>query len=1332
MATLSRAKDRLRKKLEKSRSDEKSEKADSRDQSAKRKRKNQNSADSSQNSVTQPSDKKASKDSVTGSQSKQSSSAATRRAPRQNDGTPQDSSNERDVQTGSTPQDRENGDKNVDDSSVKDRSEKESRTDRDQNEKSSAKSASRQNRRPDLGGSEVNSGSSKSRESQSGGISDSEPIRPGVHPLPAVSQTDFDINNPLPIGRQVLLEASAGTGKTYSLTSLVARYVAEKGLRIEQLLMVTFTKAAASEMRERTRAKLNEALSALERDLDAGSLEKDIQWAKQIVSCEAEERLLRIARLRDAVSNIDSATITTIHGFFQQALRDVGLRSIDTALSEIAEADQSIARQLIRDELVRRFSEGEVSLMKSMPDKTPSDLEAKVMEVLGALESNISAVEAPWKEDGTNAYNWSAFIREIRERISTARRTSGQMSFDDLISGLRDLLEPDNPLREEIIRDLRQRYRLVLIDEFQDTDDTQWSVFSQIFDSNFIKESAKSPDREGSFFAMIMVGDPKQAIYRFRGADIAAYLRVSADPDLLRFEMKRNFRSDRNLLIGLNRWLSKPSESAGEPRGFKFGHPQISYIQVDAAKAGDGSSLRIEGAPDSARALQLRWISTDIKPAPLVNQLRPRIAEDLADHIALLLNNGSLPSGNGERRPIVPNDISILVRNHNDAEPIVEVLRSRGIAVVKSSIGSVLHSDAVEQIRVILLAMAHPNDSRRVKAAALTWFFNFALEDLLDEREIIALSIKMNDWADLLLERGIVELFQTIKSEPSVILELSKSSEFERRMTDLEHIVELLHREVSGKRLPASSLLRKLVDMARVEEVSDVAVRRIDTDAKAIQITTMHASKGLEYPIVLVPYPKGPLLKGPSVFTYQDRRYVDAAPNDEWTIDGLTSETRDALALDEIQGDDLRLMYVAFTRAKHQLVVWWAKSRGVEKGPLARLLFGDHEEISQPTKVLDGELARRTFFELQQKIGIDEEGELLMDVRELGLSSETTINPVNKAHEFVERGSVSVFPANARERFGYSRWSYSSLVKSVKKESSDLQRGGLDEMHAAQQLINGIEDHESKSLSGRLLDMPASSDFGTLVHEVLEKVNFESSQLRDDLLRVLDNRVSPVLREVDIPTLTDGLLDSLHTPLGPVLPDFNLGVLHSRDRLAEMDFHLSLGNGPISTAKIAQIAAQETGSVFASYFSHLAQSMEDKGGRQIDGLLTGSIDILFRAKIEDRTKYYVADYKSNRLHVPSRPVFESSYGFESMKNSMEANHYPLQALVYCVALHRFLESKLDNYDIETDLGGALYLFVRGMVGPDTPVVNGVRNGVFCWRPKSETICEINDLFSGGQ
>ena len=1157
--------------------------------------------------------------------------------------------------------------------------------------------------------------------------------RPDDELLSGVHRRVFDINSPLPFQKRVLLEASAGTGKTFSLTSLVARYVAEEDLKIDQLLMVTFTNAAASEMRERTRAKLGDALTALDSNISPDLVKEADIWMKNIVDCSGEIRENRKSRLRDAISGVDSATITTIHGFFQQALREVGLRSADSASSEVAQGKDSLGKQILRDELVTMFAAGEVSLMDALPDKTPNDLEKAILEIIKGLNSNISATAAPEGDENSLAHAWSSFINQIRKKINDQRISSGTLSFDDLITGLRDLLNPENPLSADVINGMRTRYRLVLIDEFQDTDDTQWDIFSKIFDVEFIKSVQGTTRTNETFLAMIMVGDPKQAIYRFRGADIAAYLKAVEDAKLERFEMKRNYRSDRNLITGLNRWFQGEKNTDGENTGFKFGNKNIAFIQVDAAKKGAGSGLSITGHENESKALQFRWIATDQKPAPTVKVLRPRIAEDLCNHVTLLLNNGTIPDkrdGAAVNRSVQPGDISILVRTHGDADPIVEALRARGIPVVKSNVGSVSQSESVDQLRKLLSAMASPNDSRRVKALALTWFVGYSFNDLLDDKKIIDLGIRCNEWAKKLIDLGIVGFYQTLRAEESAVASISLSVEAERRLTDLEHLSELLHSRTAGKKLSAASVLRYLDELADEEDESDELLRRIDSDAKAIQITTMHASKGLEYPIVLVPFPKAPNIKGAQVFTYENRRLVNAAPNIPWVVGDLNEETRKAIAREEIEGDDLRLMYVAFTRAKHQLVVWWANSKGMATSPLARLLFGDHEDITKKTEIKDGDDARSRFNDLQGQIGFDDDNKHIMHVTELAID-DISVVPM-ELKEFADHsiGQSSEFPSQAVRNWNWRRWSFSSLSSSLKNEDSDSHRGGFDEGEAT------IESEASDTAVGSiysgpgLFEMPASAEFGTLVHQILEKVNLNSLTLKEDLIETISEYGSETLRGISVENLALGLLDSLGTSLEPLVPGFQFTDLDSRDRLAEMDFHFSLAKPEVSAEQIALVAADDESSLFAEYFGQLAQKWHADGGRSIAGLMTGSIDVLFRVRSGDRHKYFVVDYKSNRLHSPSGKVPHAAYGVDSMKTAMEHHHYPLQALFYCVALHRFLSMRVTDYDVDRDLGGAGYLFVRGMVGGDTPLVNGTRNGVMAWRPSTQVILRINSLLGG--
>jgi exodeoxyribonuclease V beta subunit len=471
---------------------------------------------------------------------------------------------------------------------------------------------------------------------------------------------------------------------------------------------------------------------------------------------------------------------------------------------------------------------------------------------------------------------------------------------------------------------------------------------------------------------------------------------------------------------------------------------------------------------------------------------------------------------------------------------------------------------------------------------------------------------------------------------------------------------------------------------------------------------------------------------GAEVFTHSGQRFVNAAKNVSWAVDGLNAVTRTTIATEEIEGDELRLMYVAFTRAKHQLVVWWTKSRGMDNSSLARLLFGDHEDITQPTKALDGDEARERLKRLEAVIGVDEDGEEIMQLVELKIDDTTLVPLKESGDDVVTGGKSAVFPRNAVQDWNWKRWSFSSLSSSLKHDSSDTHSGGSDEGDVEDQpVLNKAGSSGNGAYVGPgLFSMPAGAEFGTLVHEVLEKVNFTSPTLLNDLIGVIDSYDSETLRGVDVDALANGLLDALLTPLEPVIPGFRFADLDAANRLAEMDFHFSLPTNSASAVEIAQEAAADKDSMFFSYFEQLAQTWSSEYGRNISGLMTGSIDVLFRTNVGGRFKYYVVDYKTNKIHRSGNVVDHDTYEVDSMKKEMEKHHYPLQALFYCVALHRFMNHRIPDYDIDRDLGGAGYLFLRGMVGVDTPIVDGVRNGVLAWRPSTQTILSVDAILGG--
>ena len=1116
-----------------------------------------------------------------------------------------------------------------------------------------------------------------------------------------MSATDvFELTHPLPSREWLLLEASAGTGKTYSLTALVARYVAEEGLRADELLMVTFTRAAAAEMKQEVREQLLRALNAV----NAPETEKLDPWLANLRDCTADELVLRRERLETAISNIDSATISTIHGFFQQALGDLGIRSGDAKTPAPAESHAVVSQKVIRDVLVNRFAADALALDPS-GSKDPTGVESSILTVFKETSNNLAAELAP-VPDESPAGQWSSIIQELRTAIKEERVTQGVVAFDDLIVDLVEKLD-DPTLGEEIIRVLRSRYRLVLIDEFQDTDTFQWRLFSRVFDLSGV------PDE---FLALIVVGDPKQAIYRFRGADIDAYLKAAGDGSMSKRQMTTNYRSDRPLVEALNSWLT----------GVTFGDENIPYVPVTTPD--DHAIARLLGGGEP---LQFRFLPTPEKKS--ADEVRAAISIDVVDHIQSLLESGQIapePGSSAEPRQVKLDDICILVRSHNDADLLIEELRKRHIPSVRGRIGSVLESDALDQLRLLLTAMANPADVRRVRAVQLSWFAPNPVAVVPDtdtavsiQESIEVLQTKCRVWANELEARGLAGWYQVLRLDDEVVKEISSDFEAERRLTDLEHVIELLNGQLGGRRAPVSAVLRALDELKETMNTeAEAQKRRIDTDRDVIQITTMHSSKGLEYPIVLMPFPKETRVGRISLYEHGGTRFVDCAHEIGWVLDGLDQGERKQLNTTETLADDLRLLYVAATRARHQLVIWWGRGSSPQNtpltGPLARVLFGTTVNLKEVTTLADDDEARTKIQELVKRLGPNVSFEELTkweDNRKWDALSPEVSGVLN----------AEPFPDRDIERDGWNRWSYSTLSRGVRSINEGNARGGTDEAPGGPELG---EDGGPQTFEGPLLGMQAGADFGTFVHELFEVIDLSVPDVDAEVRAVIETSGRAASFDADPEVLAQGLMLAIDTPFTAAAESPTLRSIGS-NCLNELVFHFPLadGNSPVTPSDLFELAAAHEDDQFSDYFKALAA-----GNRMsaMAGLMTGSIDSVIRLGDASNGTYGVIDYKTNRLHTPGDIAPISAYGYESMKHAMEHGDYPLQILVYNVALHRMLQLRLAGYDIDRHIGDTNYLFVRGMIGPDTAVIDGQRNGVFAWRPSSELIVAASKLLGG--
>lgn len=1101
--------------------------------------------------------------------------------------------------------------------------------------------------------------------------------------------SEFDIAGELPVGR-VLLEASAGTGKTFNLTSLVVRYVVEDLVPIESFLIVTFTRSAAAELRKKTRDKLLEALSYLEQNKRPGDGDR---WLVPVLTVTSEEeRQDRIELLRDAISGLDSAMITTIHGFCQRTLAQIGIRNGGLMLDKVGDGATAESSGVVRDTLLSMLSR-DINHFGEDVATSPEKIDERLREVVDALVANSAS---PHPAPGSNAgiaERWVSAVDAIRERQETARRASGETSFDDLILVLQRIISSEE-LGAQVREQLSSQYKVLMIDEFQDTDAKQWDIFNGLFVGDL--QGRRTGDGQ---VALIMVGDPKQAIYRFRGADINAYLRATAaDSSLVRYKLSTNHRSDQKLIAATNALLDRR----------QFGHERIAYVQVTSPPNAPEGALTGAGAP-----LQLRWLPSheellDGGKSLKVDIARPHIADDLASHVIQLLNEGEIHEKKGSRR-VRESDITILVRAKDDAIPVVEALQRHGVPVIQSRLESVLNTEAAAQLSLLLTAVDGYADARTVRALAFGWFVNLPYQDLLDEQQVEQLQSRCAMWAEELSQQGIFAFYQRFRLDSQVVEAIASRAaqrgveSLERLQTDLEHAVELLHARTERLPLDARGYLLELAMLKSQSGNAEAQERRTESDLNAVNVTTIHSSKGLEYPIVLLPYPKAVRNDKPFVYSIGSERFVDASPLVDWEAHGLTVDDRKELAREEADGDDMRLAYVALTRAKYQTVVWWANTRNMGASPLAKILFDETAASRAGVKIPKDSQVRTRLSEIQSK------APGALDVIELPAKIEV----VSRSEvDSLDDRVVSVATLTRKElvRGDFWRWSYSSIKKSVSSTEGDVMSGGRDEPWQSVDL-EGVEDSQLQS-------QPSGAAYGSWIHEFMETVDFAEPDLSAHLGATFDSM--SVFEGTDRDAHIAGLSSAIETPLEQIAENFSLRSLTRKDRLDEAVFLFGVGSqhSSVRLAELARFVAADVTHPFADYFARMANNADLKTFR---GLLTGSLDGLFRIRGVDGHKYLVVDYKTNKLR---------RYDFESMRREMEVHDYPLQALIYSVGLHRMLKMRLSDYLPQRHLAGSAYLFLRGMVGPDTPQTDVGRAGVFSWAYSAATVEATDRWFAG--
>ena len=1143
--------------------------------------------------------------------------------------------------------------------------------------------------------------------------------------IAASESVAFDVRGPLPTGMTVL-EASAGTGKTYTIAALAARYVAE-GTPLERLLLVTFTRMATGELRERVRERLVGVERGLERALAGAPPDRRDEVVALLAAGPEAEVALRHVRIARALADFDAATIATTHGFCQEVLGGLGVAGDVERHTTFVEDSRDLVEEVVDDLYVRRFAGGDA----------PAFGRSEAVRIARAAIDNPAAPIVP--AVGEVSAMRVRLALAVRDELERRKRRTAVMTYDDLLTRLDDTLAGAGGAAAAAR--LRARYSVVLVDEFQDTDPIQWDIVRRAFGDGSV--------------ALVLIGDPKQAIYAFRGADVYAYL-AAARAAAARATLDVNWRSDQGLIDAYDALFG----------GAKLGHPGIVYRPVRAAEG--NRAPRLSGAPVAA-ALRIRVVhrhEPTIAPTPRgyagLPSAREHVARDLAADLVALLSSGarverrSTEGAALDPETVRPGHVAVLVHTNKAAALVRDALDEAAVPAVINGAGSVFGTPSAREWLRLLEAVERPASSARARAAALTPFFGWSAQQVAAAGEDAWGQVhrRLHDWAAVLRVKGVASLVETITLAERLPQRVLAAVDGERRLTDLRHIGQLLHAAAASEQMGTTALtawLRRRIAEAADDTGDEERSRRLESDAEAVQVLTIHRSKGLEFPVVYLPYlwestniPRGA----------QPVSFHDPDAGDVRTIDvalaGAEFERHQEQYVVERRGEDLRLAYVALTRAQHQAVVWWAGSWDSRKSPLHRLLFErDHEGNVAPSG--ESVPSDADAVERFRALAAQAPGCVAVERSTPGSTvvwSRPAVEPAALSAAVFDRGldlrwrrtSYSDITAGAWEARVASEPEVAVVVDEPAGSASPGSSaraaleptGGASPDASAQTVLEPARDATPLPLA----EMPVGTHVGTLVHRVLEATDFAAEDIDAELAAHV--AAAQARRHIEIgdpAAVAAGLRAAIETPLGPALDGARLRDVRRADRLDELEFELPLAGGdePTGRLTLSAIAAVLREHLPAEDpLSGYADRLEDPALRQtVRGYLTGSIDLVVRVPGSAGPRYAVLDYKTNWLAGPGEKLSAWHHGPAALAAEMHSGHYGLQALLYAVGLHRYLRWRLPGYDAERNLAGVLYLFVRGMTGSDTPEVDGSRCGVFAWQPSKRLVEALSDVLDEG-
>ncbi|MEB5756760.1 exodeoxyribonuclease V subunit beta [Citrobacter cronae] len=1164
----------------------------------------------------------------------------------------------------------------------------------------------------------------------------------------------------LPLTGERLIEASAGTGKTFTIAALYLRLLLGLGgsaafprpLTVEELLVVTFTEAATEELRGRIRSNIHELRIACLRETTDNPL-----YARLLDEIADKKQAAQWLLL--AERQMDEAAVFTIHGFCQRMLSLNAFESGMLFEQQLIE-DESLLRYqacadfwrrhcyplsrdiaqvifetwkgpqaLLRD--IDRYLQGEAPVIKAPPsdDETLASRHEQILarinrikqqwrgsvdELDGLLEASgidrrkfnrgnqskwIEKISA-WAQEETQSYQLpdalekfsqrflqertkaggvtpqhplfvaidellsepltlrdlviTRALAEIRSAVAEEKRRRGELGFDDMLSRLDAALRSDSG--DALAAAIRTRFPVAMIDEFQDTDPQQYRIFRRIWQHQ--------PET-----ALLLIGDPKQAIYAFRGADIFTYMKARSEVSA-HYTLDTNWRSAPGMVNSVNTLFSQMDDA--------FMFREIPFSPVKFAEKNQSLRFVLHGETQPAMSM---WLMEGESCG--VGDYQNYMAQVCATQIRDWLKAGhsgdaQLVSGKASR-PVRASDISVLVRSRQEAALVRDALTQLAIpSVYLSNRDSVFETLEAQELLWMLQAVMTPERENTLRSALATSMMGLNAQDIEalnnDENAWDAVVEEFDGYRQIWHKRGVMPMLRALMTNRQIAENLLATAGGERRLTDILHISELL--QEAGSQLESEHALVRWLSQHMLEPDSNASSQqlRLESDKHLVQIVTIHKSKGLEYPLVWLPFITN--------FRVQDQAFYHDRSSFEAVLD--LSDARESVELAEAErlAEDLRLLYVALTRSV------WHCSLGV--APLIRRR-GDKKG---DTDVHQSALGRL----LQKGEPMDAVG-LRGAIDALGCDDIACLTPGQPDGERwqVAQPVSATLSARTLQRTPGDGWrvtSYSGLQQRGHGIAQDLiPRLDVDAAGVGEVIAESVlTPHQ----------FPRGASPGTFLHSLFEDLDFtqpvDPHWVEEKLaLGGYDAHWTPVL--------TAWLDAILQAPLNET--GVSLSQLSAREKQVEMEFYLPISQ-PLMASRLDALIRK---------YDPLSAGCSALDFMQVRGMLKGFIDLVFR----HQGRYYLLDYKSNWLGEDS-----AAYTQQAMASAMQAHRYDLQYQLYTLALHRYLRHRIADYDYERHFGGVIYLFLRGVDGEDP------QQGIYATRPDGELIALMDEMFAGAE